>query len=95
MPLQAKVGLILVVLGGICGALMMLVTQLMIDRLNERLPPDRQLQCIYGRHVRTRIVARLYREYYPEGRLYTLQLLLLVACLVLGGIGAWLFAFVS
>jgi len=69
MSVRVIVGIAALAFGSICAIASSFVTFEMVDRVNERLPPDPQFSPAWWYWSKKRRLWREYKRLYPEGSL--------------------------
>ena len=95
MSTQVTIGIIALVSVSACGLISTLGSFLMVEKINEKLPKEEQIESLGWHFSKTLRLHREYRRLYPDGHLVLmvrLLMALMIVCLLICG---WGFGFLA
>lgn len=93
MSSQITIGIIALVSFSACGLLSTLANFLMVEKVNEKLPKEEQIEALGWYFSKTLRLHREYRRLYPDGHLVSMARLLMALMIVCLLVCGWGFGF--
>jgi hypothetical protein len=93
MAIRTIIGIVAFVCGIVCAMTSGFVTWEMMDKVNEKLPPEQRFSALWWYAEKYSRLRREYRRLYPGGRLFVKTRILAAGMILCFVIAAWTLGF--